>query len=88
MAGSTVIGLPAAIELTPYARPWKIRAQALGLNLKQRLRIRKARQAMPTETAEPDAGRRRCPHRGSRRGGDDHLTAVSGRADPRGGVNR
>ena len=45
----------------PDARTWRLGAQSLSLNRKERLRLRKAGQSMSAETSEPDAGRRRSP---------------------------
>jgi hypothetical protein len=42
---------------------------------------------MSTETAEPDAGRCRCPDRCSGNGGNDDLPSVGRRADASSGVN-
>jgi hypothetical protein len=81
-ASSTVIGRPA-----PGPRPWKFETQSLRLNLEEPLGIRKARQAMSTETAEPDTGRRRRPDRDSRRGGHDDLSSVRRRAHASRGVH-
>src|SRR5439155_19787027 len=49
-ASSSVIGRPA-----PAPRPWKFQAQYLRQNLEEPRGVRKARQAMSTETAESDA---------------------------------
>ena len=65
----------------------KVDAQSPSLNLEQRLGIRKAGQAMSTETPETNAGRRRSPDRHPGRGGHDDLPTVGRRAHARGGVN-
>src|SRR6185295_10787031 len=72
---------------TPDPRRWKLDAQSPRLDLEEHLGIRKASEAMSTETAEPDAGRGRCPDRCSDRGGNDDLASVGRRADASRGVN-
>src|SRR5713226_2468895 len=72
----------------PAPRLREAAPEPLRLDLEQRLDRGKAGKAMPPQTAEAHAGRRRRPDRDPGPGGHHDLPAVSRRADASRGVNR
>src|SRR5512145_645249 len=82
-----LLGRPAKRRPSPGPQSWKADSQSVRLNLEKHLGIGKTGQAMAAETAEPDAGRRRCPNRGPGGGGHDDLSSVGRRAKASGGVD-
>src|SRR5262249_60072888 len=70
---SAWVGLAASDRLTPRPWPRKVDAQPRRVDLEEHLGLRKAGEAMPTETPEPDADGRGRSHRRARGGGHDDL---------------
>jgi hypothetical protein len=86
-ADATIGRLLAGHRATAGPRSRKAEPQSVRLNLEQHLGVRKARKAMSTETAEPDAGRDRCSDRCSGRSGNDDLSPAGRRAVASRGVD-
>src|SRR5512145_2054195 len=84
---ATIVRRLAGHRTTPGFRSWKADPQPVRLNLEQSLGVRKAGEAMATETAEPDDGRHRLSNRCSGCGRNDDLSAMGSRAEASGRVD-